>query len=443
MKEDSSQDQSPAKWNEWLLHAPVTMAWTKLLDHLAHVHPYQSTFDWWPQYIDSSNDILSDTLDTVVEIIAKESLPLWSTQVGHVTARDSLLNVGEKSIALKDALQEAKIPVVYAPDRLQHRIQHIFKGQILDPKRLSIFLMNKNNQINDWSLSTKKAILEYLLSKHGIAEIGSLELFPFKDGKYRSIANHAAFVYRNESEIDLFSLQDDHSIDFNMLSPVTSSVLHDWCKSAAENESIRYRSAGDFRYYCLEFIFLKTPREKDMVSLDTRAFKFVSRAWNWIVDQRIDILGVVSDLWLIPLTNGHHRKIKPRNLTSETIFAPLGPVGDFMRAFDVKYSSRTKPLIHTVGLSNRVRDRLIATSQSHASLLIKHGGNMIDFAQWLYQIRSIIDTASDEEKAKLVEVIATNLQTSLPQSEYYPIGNAIGALKIFKKVSWKVEGDET
>jgi sacsin len=409
---------------------------------LAHIHPDQSTFEWWPQYIDSSNDVLSNALDDVVEIVDKESLPLWSTHVGHVTASDGLLNVGEKSIALREALQEAKIPVVYVPDRLHRRIEHIFKGQILYPQRLSLFLINKNDQIRDWSLSTKNAILEYLLSQRGINELGFLELFPFRDGKYRSIADHAAFICRNEAEIDLFNLQDNHNIDFNKLSVGTLSVLNDWCKASTGHKSIRYRSANDFRDYCLEFVFLKTPREEDMVSFDTKTATFVSRAWDWIIDQRIDILGVISDLWFIPLTNGHHRKIKPRHSTSETIFAPLGPVGDFMRAFDVKYSSRIKPLLHTIGLSNQVRDHLITTSRSDANLLIKHGGNMIDFAQWLYHIRNVVDLASDEEKVKLVEVIAANLQIPLPQSEQNLIADAIGALEIFKKVSWKAKGDK-
>jgi sacsin len=444
LKEDSSQDQSPAKWNDWLLHGPVPMAWTKLLSHLAHIHSDQSTFQWWPQYTDSSHGVLSNALDNVVDIVAKECLPLWSTEVGHVTAMDGLLNIGDKSIALRQALEEAKIPVIYVPDRLNYRVEHLFNGQILSPQRLSIFLMNKNNHVKNWSLSTKKAILEYILSEPGFTEYSSIELFPFKDGKYRSITDHAAFVHRKEFEMGLFNLQDDHNIDFDKLSDGTISVLKNGCKSLTMHKSIRHRSASDFRDYCLKYVFSKIPGEQDMVYLDAEAVAFVSRAWVWIVEQRINILGIISDLWLVPMTNGCHRKIKPRDSTSETIFAPVGSMGDLMRTFDIQSSSKIKPLLDTspTGLGTRAREHLLAAARSDLSLLIRNGGNMIDFAQWLYQIRTVVNSASDEDKAKVVRAIASNLPTSLPQLDRKAIGNAIGALRIFKKVSWKAEGDK-
>ncbi len=426
-----------------VLPLPITIDQpVKLLSHLARLHPDQSTLDWWPQHIDSSHDILSDALDNVVDIVDKECLPLWSTTVGHVTAVDALLNIGEKSIALRNALEEAKVPVVYLPDRLQRTVEHLFNGKILSPQRLSNFLMNKNNHIKNWSLSTKKAVLEYILSGPGITEYGFLELFPFKDGKYRSIANHATFVHRNKLEMDLFSLEDDHNIDFDKLSDDTISVLKNGCKSLAIHNSIRHRSANDFRDYCLKFVFANIPGKQDMVPLDTEAAAFVSRAWAWIIEQRIDITGIICDLWLVPMTNDHHRKIKPRQSTSETVFAPTGPMGDLMRTFDIKYSSKTKPLLDTGpnGLSTRAREYLMAASGTHSNLLIRNGGNMIDFTQWLYQIRTIVNSASDQEKVKVLRVIALNLPTSLPQMERKAIGNAIGALEIFKKVSWKVEG---
>ena len=377
-----------------------------------------------------------------MDIIANKSLPLWSTQGGHVTATNGLLNVGEKSTALRDALQEAKIPVVYVPDRLHHKFKHLFKDQTLKPLRLSLFLMSKNKQIREWGLSTKTSILEYILSEPGITEYGSLELFPFEDGKYRAVANHSAFVHRNESEKVLFGLQVDHNLAFSKLSGGTSSILQDGCSNLTLHKSIRHRSANDFRDYCLNFVFSKVPRNGDMVSLDAEATAFVSRAWIWIVEQRIDILGVISDLWLVPLTNGHHRKIKPRHSTSQTIFAPVGLVGDLMRTFDVKYSSNLQPLIHNgpTGLSTLACDRLMTASANESNLQIKDGGSIIDFAQWLNRIQTFVNSALDGEKVEVLRAIALNLPPSLSRSARHDIANAIGALKIFKKVSWKAEG---
>jgi sacsin len=82
LREDSSQDQSPAIWNEWLLHNPVPMAWAKLLSHLAYLRPDEPTFEWWPQNTDGNNDILSNALDRFVDIVTKDSLSLWSMCVG-------------------------------------------------------------------------------------------------------------------------------------------------------------------------------------------------------------------------------------------------------------------------------------------------------------------------------------------------------------------------
>jgi sacsin len=409
---------------------------------MAHLRPEQSTFEWFPRYIDNPSDHLKNILVDVSNIIAKDSLPLWWTEVGHVSAEEGLLNIGEKSVALRDALRETKVPVVFAPDRLHRNVKHIFNGQVLDPQRFSIFLRNKNDQIRNWSLPTKRAVLEYLLSEPGFTDIGSLELIPFKDGRYRSIADYPAFVCRNDREIDLFTLQNDHNIDFDKLSISTSSVLQNWCSSSAGHKCIRYRSASDFRDYCLKFVFVRAPQEQDMVSLESEASAFISKAWIWIVEQSIDILGVISDLWLVPLSNGRHRKVKPRNSTSEIISAPIGPVGDFMRTFDAKYSSIVKPLLKTTGLSIRAQGSLISTSRSQASLHIKQGDNMVDFSQWLYHIRSLVNSAPEDEKATLLKILASNIRPSPSQSGYESIRAGIGALQIFKKVSWKVEGDK-
>jgi len=285
-------------------------------------------------------------------------------------------------------------------------------------------------------------MLEYLLSDGFPTGIGSLELFPFKDGKHHAIDDHDTFIGRNDIELDLFDLQNDHNIDFDRLSIATATVLRGWCSSSVGHGSIRYRHAEDFRNYCLSFVFMNAPREEDVVSLDIEAASFVPRAWSWIVEQNIDMLGVISDLWMIPLTNGRYRKLKPRDSSSESFFAPPGPVGDYMKTFDAKYSSKIKPLLETTGLTIPAQERLVSIINTSADLRIRNGVNKVDFAQWLYQIREVVDSAPEKEKDKLVDVLVQKFETPTDQAGYQSIRNDIGALQIFKKIGWEMDGDK-
>ena len=407
-----------------------------MLLHIARLHPTPSIYDWFPRYSNSPNDPLENLLDSLLETVSKDSLPLWWTDHGYVSAKEGFLNTGAKSEALRKALRESRVPVIYVPDELHQHVEHIFNDRVLDSKQLSMFLLNKNSQISQWTLSTKKLVLNYLLSEPGFTDIGHLELFPFKDGTYRSIANYSAFICRNQSEVSLFNRQEDHNIDIDKLSLATSSILHEWCSGSIGHRSISYRSASEFRVYFLEYVFKGVPREQDAVRLDSEHAEYISQAWLWIIAQDIDLSDIISDLWLIPLTNGQYRKIKPRWSASETFLAPHGRVGDFMNAFDVNYSSTVKPLVKTNQLSIPARERLETALGSVSSLHIRYGGKLVDFAQWLYQIKLVVDTAPDEEKNKLLEILTSCFQASSTQEDYQSISNDIGSLQIFKKVSW-------
>ena len=204
LMERSTQDQDPAKWNNWLLQDLVPLAWTKLLKYLAHAYPHQSAFERWPQGIDDTRDPLNNATEKVIGAIEKESLALWPTHEGYVTAQNGLLDTGIES-ALRDALQEAGAPVVYVPQQLQGRAEKVFKDRLLRPQSLCKFIRSKSSQMGGWSHRTKHKILEYILLEPAFTDYGGLELFPFKDGMYRSIGEHTAFVHRNKHEEALFT----------------------------------------------------------------------------------------------------------------------------------------------------------------------------------------------------------------------------------------------
>jgi sacsin len=333
----------PATWNNWLFDVPVPIAWTMLLRYLACIYPDRPAFEWWPQSPDDSHDFLANAIDNIVKIIEKDCLPIFPTEVGYVTASAGLLGTGRESIALRKALQEAKSPVVYVPERLWHKIGKLFDGRNLCPKVLCDLLSIDNSRTKQWSDTTKQTILEYLLSEPGFSNYGALELFPFEDEEYRSISNYTTFVHRDKFEQDLFGLEDSRNIDLDRVSGPSERALKDGCEKSTIHPSIRYRSVSDFKDYCQKKIFKKMQPSKDMVVLDEEAVAFVSKTWKWIAQRNISMLDdALADIWLIPLTNGHYRKTIPRQSSSATMFAPVSEIGDLLRHFDAKSSSKLR-----------------------------------------------------------------------------------------------------
>jgi sacsin len=442
LKEDPIQDQADAKWNEWLLQNLVPRAWIELLSYLATLHPSQSTFDSWPS--NNPHDILSGALAKVLEIAAKKALPLWPTCDGYVTVSEGLLNVGDKPPLLVEAFKEAHVPVVYVPERLRPGTERLFRGRILDASQLCDFLM-KNGRAKTLSSSAKNALLEYFLLDTKFTGYGTLELFPFEDGKYRAIQNRPAFVPRNDFELKLFDLQNDHNIALNNVSDRSLRMLKNRCaKPGSLPPSIRYRSELDFQEYCLKFHLSQMDMSHDIVHLDPETVSFVSKAWSWIMEHRINFSGALSELWLLPLTNGQYRKIKPRYANSDIIYAPSGSYGDMMRSFDLQCDSALRRLLDTgpTGLRPEAREALMAIARTQPSLRIRNGGVLIQFVEWLREIHQVVNASSDDQRTQLLHSLAPRLPAQPSASEIRSLRNSIKELQIFKKICRETDEDK-
>lgn len=445
LKDISAQDRTPALWNDLLFRGPIPEAWARLLSYLAIAYPHQSGLEWWPQDLDDSRDPLTDTIQSIIEIIENKSLPLFPSEVGYIAASSAFLATGNESIALIDALKLAKAPVVYIPKRLRHRVRHLFNDRILSPPILTRFLANDPDRIDAWDDDTKRAILEYLMSEPGFFEYDVLKLFPFEDGEYRSIKDRAAFVHRDKFERDLFCREGHRNIDLSRVSTVTESTLIDGCGTSTIHPYIRRRSVSDVGDYYMNNVFNKVSVDQDMVILDEDAAAFVSKAWAWIEKRRFSNLdAAIANLWLIPLTNSYFRKIRPRNSASEIIIAQESEMADLLKQFDAKTSSKAPPLLRTGlgGLSSYAQKLLIKVAGLNSRLLIKDSRNMVHLARWLNQNADIVNAASDEEKDFVVKHIESALLQSLPLLDRKAIGDSLRPLKVFRKLSWKAEGDK-
>jgi len=439
--ERSTQDQEPAVWNDWLLQGPIPIAWTKLLGYLACLHPNQSFFHTWPQSTDDTRDPFSNALENVIEVIEKECLPLWLSEAGYVTSQDGFLYTGYHDAALRDALREAGVPVVYVPRGLQHRARELFQDRILRPEHLCRFLRSgrRNRQIPTWTESTKHKILEYLLSEPGFTDYAGLELFPFMDGFHRSIGDVAVFVHRDEFENRIFNHDNSRNLDLGKLSANAQLALRQFCESGSPHEHIRYRSVSCFRDYCMRNIFTDVPEDQDMVDLDDESAAFVCEIWTWVLMRGVDLLDKdICCLWLLRLSNGKHRKVRPKTSISQIYFAPASDLGDLMRKYDARSARKLLPLLDTRDLAFHSISYLVENPNAPSDLLIEDGSKIVSFIIWLHRTIPMLDHVSEKDRLLIAELISSKLTQPLPLMDRDVVVGALRDLKIFQKLTWSV-----
>jgi sacsin len=442
--DQSVSDQAPARWNHWLFRDPIPVAWTGLLSHLARLCPDKSLFGKWPRIISGNRDLQSGIVESIVRIIDKEALPLWPTSVGYVKADMGLLCTSRDSKAPKRALEEAKAPIIYIPEELKQKVEHLFKDRILCTRTLGSLLRTQTDLTKLWSDRTKESILEYFLSDSGYLDYGNLELFPFEDGEYRSLINHTAFLHRNELEKELFSLEKSSNLDLHRITITARRLLKTGCESSKIHPGIRYRSACSLAPYCLKTIFKGARVDEDVILLNSEGANLVSEVWDWIREQGISIMEVdngISDLWLIPLSNNKYRKIKPRHSSSCAVFAPEGCMGDLLREIDGISPEEARVLLKTgpTGLNSQSVQLLLNASKEDPTLLIKDGRKIVHLAQWLCRLSHVVRRATDELKSQVQHLIAANLPLQSERSDLKAMAIALRELEIFRKLSWQMD----
>ncbi|ESZ90668.1 hypothetical protein SBOR_8948 [Sclerotinia borealis F-4128] len=437
----SSQDQLPAKWNQWLFDSSIPHAWTKLLSHLALSFPPDPSFKYWPHKLDDPNNLSKDVLTHVLSLVRDQSLHVWHTANGYVSADSGLLASGNEPEDLKLALANARIPVVYLPNKLREEAKQLFLGLELEPRTLCKYLDNKNHLVTSWPQATRQQILEYLLLTLGSFKYGkNLALFPFEDGKCRSIHNHLAFVHRDEFEAELFVDEPQHNLDVGQFS---QSILHNLqkrLKTSQFHPRIRHRSASDFRDYSLAFVFRKLGIDADMTVLDIDQISFVAKTWTWI-QRNSDIFNdSLANLWLLPLANGKYRKLKPRSCCA--LIPPPGLLGDIVQRLGKDVTAYSPPVIlpGAAGL-DEVLLASLKNTKAGATLQVRNGEIFHFLLQWFGQSHVAIENTSDKDKIVIIECVARALEK---HNEWkYTNDNmlCLQKLPIFQELAWETDGD--
>ncbi|KAH8668096.1 hypothetical protein BGZ60DRAFT_528433 [Tricladium varicosporioides] len=452
-RDRSLQDRNPGLWNSLLLQELVPLAWVKILAYTATLFPSQPTYSTWPLDIEDPSIELSSALDSLLELIRQDSLPLWYSNVGYKTVQQSLLATGAETNRLRKALNDAGVPVVYVPPSLQQKVSQIFGSQTLSPLSLYQHLKRENYVISSWKNQTKHNILEFMLSEAGFVDFVDLPIFPFEDDMYRSIGCEAVYVHRNDREKDLFRLDICRNLDVARLSINVQNLLIAGCqKPGLLPPSIRYRSASDFNDYCWRHIFPKKLIETDIISLSDEAAIFTKDSWRWLREQQIDVLSTgVCALWLLPLTDGTFRKIKPTDTSSKIVHAPKGDVGDFMRELAEASLQKTSPivvgtkasaLLHVGfgGLEPQSLSLLKDHQNFKPALLIESAENIVHFVSWLNQNCNLINNLPVNIKHQLVALLGQRISKPIANSHGRMVVEDLQPLQIFQKVSWTKEG---
>ena len=427
------QDKLPVQWNEWLLHVLVPEAWTNMLLYLAKEYPDQSAYRNWPRFLEDSKTECFGLIGEVLKIIEDGNLPLWYTNTGYKKAKDALFGSGHESPSPTQiaAFGNVGVPVIHMTDDLRIAVSGLCKAKPLNAQNLCSRL--DKDLVRGTTEHTKQILLDYILSDDGFGGYGEIEIFPFEDGTYKSIEHNAAFVHRNEHEQELFSRESGSNIDLVRLSTSTKEILQQ--KNRALHPSLKHRSARDLQYYCLSTIFKDFDTSDDKIILDKDGEIFVSKIWEWIEANKCSLDEDASCLWLVPLSDGSYRKLKPRNVSSNTIYAPTGEIGDFIRKLATFHTTSNRPILQAANMSPEALKCLTEAANSNPALGIGTVDSFEGFTLWLSEVQDVITLLTDVERKQLQELLAL----SYPKSSIAPFAiNTLRGLNIFQKLVWNV-----
>jgi sacsin len=426
----------PAQWNEWLFDELIPKAWVNLLEYNAQQYPNQPAYVSWPRLLEDPKSECFGLMGKVLHVIENQHLALWFTRSGYVKSNDALFSSGHESQGQIIAFTNVGVPVIHLLDNLRDAVAGLCKAPPLDPQNLCSRV--DRDHVRKATEDTKRILLDYILSHpSSFIGYGALELFPFEDGLYRSVDHNSAFVHRNEDERVLFSRAKGLNIDLDKVSDILKKKLS--C-GLPLHSSIRCRDIRDFKLYCLGTIFKNLDEDEDIVSLDQDAQAFVLQAWDWIVERGFSIDKDISCLWLVPLSDGTYRKIKPQKASSVTLYAPPGRIGDFLKELAAVDVPSNRPILRRGEMSSKSLKLMTDTANSNTSLRIRLGDAFGDFVLWLSEIREVIHSRSDDDKMRVQEFLMSLFPSSLNMPA---VKSALCELEIFQKIVWKVDGSNT
>jgi len=156
------------------------MAWVNMLLHIAKRDHNRAAFDKWPLALTNHSDMLEGMSLKVLKLIHNDAYKLWYTDLGYISSSEGILANGDEPQALRRALYEVQVSVVYLPDTLLHIVQNSNVMGRLNPGSLCTRLERSRSKVREAHENTKRVLLEYILSDPSFCQYGAVELFPLR-----------------------------------------------------------------------------------------------------------------------------------------------------------------------------------------------------------------------------------------------------------------------
>jgi sacsin len=436
--------KEPALWNKFLCDYTIPFAWASLLEFIATTHPKRSTFDWWPKTIEDGNDLLNGALSLVVDVIQQKSLAVFPTITGYLPANEAILHGGNDSHILDTAMAEALLPIVYAPPQVRRSINHLFSKRQLTPHIISEHLQGKNDRIRRWTETTKRTVLEYLLHEYPIYGPENLELFPFEDGSYRSLATGITFWHRHNVEKLFFQSAAKCNLDLSKFGDVASGAIQFFCNTKDIKYNVRFRTVEDFATFCKHELFHDVETQDDVIVRETTDFRQLKLAWKWIsMSGRRITNKALEDLWLLPFSGHKLRKIRPTEPSRAILMiARDDELYELLDRMDKDKRTKAPYLLRLESMGLKSYDLLFSINKKNEAVYLWDSANLSSLVKWLSLNSEIVTGFSTEYKDAILEHIARKLRLENKAAEIESSRSSIMSLPIFRKLCWVKNEDD-
>ena len=428
------QDHRPKEWNKIFFGRLIPMAWAKLLCNICQNYPKQDHSHLWPTKNSDPQQLWDGLCGAVAAQAFQNHLPVWFTDLGHITLEDGLLASVESHWKARAAFAEAKIPVIFMSNHLLDEARHLAESRTLTPRTLYQSLQGVGN-LESLSSSCRLLQLEYLIGGIPLIELGSLSIFPFQDGNFRSLKQSSVFLHRDDLENILFARQKESTIDTDKLSGATSKLMHERVKQG--ERILRYRGPEDLRDCYLQPI---ADGSGDIIGLDEGGRATLTRVWMWIMKYCKDKLSLpaVGPLWLVPLRGSKVRRLVPQDTSNFVTWFLAGKVNDVaLEIITSNHENDPKVLADDISCGEIWR-HLRTFAGKEKSLCIKNGNNFENFLEFLAQGRGTLENAGEDVKISVVRALK-QLRWSQSQLCTDRMRRLFQSLHIFKAVQWPID----
>jgi sacsin len=383
-------DRRPETWNKFLFNDMIPKAWAKLLSNLALARPEVPQFLLWPTKISSPQELWYGICSAILAHVVHNSLAVWYTEVGYVSLQDGLLAADLTPSATKKMFYEAKLPVILVAEYLLSETRQLIDSSSLPLLTLCEHL-RRAGSMERLSDTSRLVLLELLLLEKHFTDFDDFAIFPFQDGKFRSLQQSPNFLHRDGSEQMLFRRQQEKTIDTNKLTDTAAQCFH--TQSEKNKHTVRYRTTEDLRDYFLEFVF---HGPDDVVVLEDRDMPLLDEIWKWILKygERELNLAALGSLWLLPLRDGGVRKLVPLDSANLVTWFCPGQIKDISIALSALDPESAPKMLADDVLSNEVVQYLLLATEKEPCLRLKNGQKLMDFLDFLVQGRSVLRGAA-------------------------------------------------